>query len=138
MHNVTSYSYRFDVLVNGVARSTGATHFQEVAFVFDNIKGQGYAVNPFGNLTAEAEQKFNALAKLMSRSWVSFITTGSPNENGVAGAPEWPVYDVREGGGEGRNLVWGVGGSGSYVEGDMYRGAAMAWLSGNALGVFGM
>jgi triacylglycerol lipase len=33
-HNISSWSYRFNVLVNGQPPSSGATHFQEVAFVF--------------------------------------------------------------------------------------------------------
>jgi carboxylesterase type B len=136
-HNVSSYSYRFDVVVNGVPDSIGATHFQEVAFVFNNTLGAGYAVDPFGNLTAEEGRRFGELAVLMSRCWASFITEGDPNGNRVQGAPEWPVYDVVEGGGEGRNIVFSVEGKGSYVEADTYRGEGMAFVSENALGVYG-
>ncbi|TVY92061.1 Lipase [Lachnellula willkommii] len=136
-HNVSSYSYRFDVVVNGVNSSVGATHFQEVVFVFNNTRGQGYAVNPFGNLTADATKRFDELAVLISRSWVSFITTGNPNENAVEGAPVWPVYDIVNGGGEGENIVWSVGEGGSYVEADTYRAEGMAFISDNALRVYG-
>jgi carboxylesterase type B len=137
-YNVSSYSYRFDVVVNGIPASIGATHFQEVAFVFNNTAGQGYAVNPFGNLTAEESTRFGELASLMSRSWVSFITTGTPNENGVARAPVWPIYNAETGGGEGENMVWSASSTGSFIESDTYRGEAMTFVSGNALGVFGM
>lgn len=72
---VPVYSYRFNVLVNGMAVEEGAKHFQEVAFVFDNTEGQGYAVNPF-----EGEPRsFVELADLMSRMWVAFVSSGNPN-----------------------------------------------------------
>jgi hypothetical protein len=44
------YSYLWNVIVNGLpAPIYGATNFQEVAFVFNNIEGIGYAANPFRN-----------------------------------------------------------------------------------------
>ncbi|KAF4627757.1 hypothetical protein G7Y89_g10394 [Cudoniella acicularis] len=101
LHSVPSYSYRFNVVVNGIPAYIGATHFQEVVFVFNNTQGQGYATDPFANLTAVESEKFQNLARFMSRSWVSFVTEGNPNANGVEGVPEWPVYDVLGGGGEG-------------------------------------
>jgi triacylglycerol lipase len=33
-HGVPAYSYRFNVIVNGLDASIGVPHFQEVAFVF--------------------------------------------------------------------------------------------------------
>jgi triacylglycerol lipase len=78
-HNATSYSYVFNVLVNGVGAWTGATHFQEVAFVFDNTRGLGYenavAQNPF----AGEPGTFGELARRMSRMWVGFVVAGNPN-----------------------------------------------------------
>ncbi|GMF26791.1 unnamed protein product [Phytophthora lilii] len=41
-NDVTSYSYVFNVLVIGLTQYIGATHFQEVAFVFYNLQGNGY------------------------------------------------------------------------------------------------
>ena len=139
---IPSYSYRFDVTVNGVPNFIGATHFQEVAFMFNNINGNGYAVNPFGNLSTEDTRHFDDLAKYMSRSWVSFMTTGDPNHNGgpfgVQGTNgDWPVYNASAGGGEGWNMVFTVNGSGSYTEPDTYRAEGMAFISENALGVYG-
>lgn len=79
--NVPSYAYHFNVLVNGVPNIDGATHFQEVAFVFDNTNGVGYyaAPDPFGGHQTEAYFK---LAELMSRSWVSFVHDLDPNNHG--------------------------------------------------------
>lgn len=80
-HNVSSWSYHFNVLVNGMPATTGATHFQEVAFVFHNLQGLGYetavAVNPFAN----EPESYSRLATIMSRMWVSFIVEGDPNGN---------------------------------------------------------
>jgi hypothetical protein len=78
-NNVSSYSYHFNVLVNGVPPVVGSTHFQEVAFVFHNLQGMGYnnsvAVDPFAN----KPQTFDQLATIMSRMWISFIVDGDPN-----------------------------------------------------------
>lgn len=79
-HNLTTYSYRFNVLPNGIPAYVGVTHFQEVGFAFGNTEGLGYAIDPFGNDSLGLARK--KVAKLMSRMWVSFITTGSPNGNG--------------------------------------------------------
>ena len=81
-YNQTMFSYHFNVLVNGVSPIVGSVHFQEVAFVFNNIQGVGYenavAVNPFAN----EPETFPQLANIMSRMWVSFITDLDPNESG--------------------------------------------------------
>ena len=55
-----------------------STHFQEVAFVFNNLQGLGYAINPFGGEPAS----YPALSQLMSRAWVSFVHDLDPNHHG--------------------------------------------------------
>ena len=134
--DVPSYSYRFDVTVSGVPPIIGSTHFQEVAFVFNNTLGQGYATNPFGNLSPSDYEKFQNLASLMSRSWVSFITGLDPNESGVKGAEKWPVYNGTKGGGAGANLVFTVNQS-SYAEPDTFRREGISWISEHARDVYG-
>jgi hypothetical protein len=78
-YNTTAYTYVFDIIVNGLNVDIGATHFQEVAFVFHNIAGDGYnnsvAVLPL----EEKPESYVQAATLMSRSWVSFIVNGDPN-----------------------------------------------------------
>lgn len=80
-HNVSTWSYHFNVLANGVSLLNGASHFQEVAFVMNNVQGLGYntvvALNPFANTPAT----FPRLAKIMSRMWISFISELDPNYN---------------------------------------------------------
>jgi carboxylesterase type B len=79
------YSYLWNVIVNGLPDPIyGATHFQEVAFVFDNVEGRGYSVSPF----AGKPETYVELADLMSKQWVSFIHAGVPTGKGVS----WPEY----------------------------------------------
>jgi carboxylesterase type B len=78
--NLTTYSYRFNVVPNGVAPLIGATHYQEVAFVFANTGGVGYSIDPFGNDKLGVARK--EVARLMSRMWISFVVTGDPNGSG--------------------------------------------------------
>lgn len=78
--NVPSYAYHFNVLVNGFTSIQGSAHFQEVAFVFDNVDGLGYYTTP--NPFANEPHSFPALATLMSRSWVSFVHDLDPNNHG--------------------------------------------------------
>ena len=77
--NVSSWSYHFNVVPNGVAPQFGVPHFQEVAFVFRNLLGQGYnnsvAVDPFAN----RPQSYDKVATMMSGMWATFIATGDPN-----------------------------------------------------------
>ena len=134
--NVPSYSYRFNVTVSGVAPIAGATRFQEVAFVFNNTRGEWYTVNPFGNLSVSDVAKFDNLAIQMSRSWVSFVTELDPNEDGIPDADVWPIYNSTTSGGEGMNMVFTVNGS-SYAEHDTFRGEGIAFVSENALSVYG-
>jgi len=77
-YNTTTYSYVFHAMPNGVDSSA---HFQEVAFVFHNLNGDGYhnvvAVPPFEG----KPQRFTNLSTLMSRMWISFIVHGDPNKS---------------------------------------------------------
>ncbi|ETN23908.1 hypothetical protein PPTG_00398 [Phytophthora nicotianae INRA-310] len=123
-YNVTSYSYVFNVLVNGLSQYVGATHFQEIAFVFYNLDGNGYdnavAVNPFLN----QPETFTQLARMMTRMWSSFIVDQTPNNNGVT-ALKWPEYTTEDP----KNIVFDVNVTEqAYLEPDTYRGEAIAYL----------
>ncbi|KUI60386.1 Lipase 4 [Cytospora mali] len=128
-----SYSYVFDVVVSGLEYYQGATHFQEVAFVFHNINGDGYAVNPFANQSAA----YPALSKTMSTAWVNFVVGLDPNGAGlgIEGVDAWPVYDPAEGGGVGKTIEFKT--NGSSVVWDSYRAEAINWLIENSLSIFG-
>ncbi|KAI5926301.1 Alpha/Beta hydrolase protein [Camillea tinctor] len=124
-----SWAYRFDVTVNGVPASTAATHFQEVAFVFYNLNGDGYAENPFAN----EPESYKELALTMSTAWINFFTTLNPNGDTVS--PAWPQYDTAVGGGVGQEIVWSA--NGSYVEIDDFRAEGINWIVEHALDIFG-
>ncbi|KAI1636243.1 Alpha/Beta hydrolase protein [Biscogniauxia mediterranea] len=119
------YSYMWNVHVNGVAEIYGATHFQEVAFVFNNVQGLGYSVNPF----AGKPETFKELADMMSKMWVSFIHHGNPNlKNTSLQGPAWPQYTLNNP----HNLVFDVNVTNlSYIDTDDYRNSGIAYLLEN-------
>lgn len=84
-HNVTQYTYDFNVFPAGVDATIGVSHFAEVAFVFANTMGVGYdtivATNPFTDGEGAPEANFR-VAKMMSRMWISFIVDLDPNNSG--------------------------------------------------------
>ncbi|KAM0329194.1 hypothetical protein ACHAQA_004493 [Verticillium albo-atrum] len=114
------YSYLWNVIVNGLpAPIYGATHFQEVPFVFNNVAGRGYpaASNPFAGMP----ETYVELADLMSRMWVSFIHGSNPNVDSVA----WPTYT----GSSPKNLVFDTNRDNlRYTEVDEYRKEGIAYL----------
>ncbi|KAL4167891.1 hypothetical protein KRP22_011299 [Phytophthora ramorum] len=124
-NNVTSYSYVFNVLVNGLSQYLGSTHFQEVAFVFYNLDGNGYnnsvSADPFLN----QPETFTLLARTMSSMWTSFIVDQMPNSNNVTEI-EWPVYTLDDP----QNIVFDVNVSNvAYTEPDVYRAEGIAYIS---------
>ncbi|KAF2182914.1 alpha/beta-hydrolase [Zopfia rhizophila CBS 207.26] len=90
-YGVPVYSYRFNIVPAGVSPEIlGAAHFQEVAFVFKNFNGLGYAVNPFSSNSTEIEAQRKTLSTLMSLANVSL---------------PWPTYSV----GNGTNILFRAG-----------------------------
>jgi carboxylesterase type B len=78
-YNITTYSYRFNIIPEGTPAYTSVFHSAEIAFVFNNVDGIGYDVNPFGNVT---NKRYAATSKLMTRMWSSFVTHLDPNFHG--------------------------------------------------------
>lgn len=121
------YSYMWNVYVNGIANIYGATHFQEVAFVFDNVEGKGYTTNPFEG----KPETFVQLADLMSRMWVSFIHDTNPNKvvhGPCSGGAAWPLYKLSAP----NNLVFDVNRTDlRYVAKDNYRATEITYLLEN-------
>jgi acetylcholinesterase len=89
--NISAYCYRFNAIPAGIPWPIEVTHFQEVAFVFNNLQGLGYAVNPFLNKS----QSYIDLSDLMSKSWASFVYDQDPNswKGRNSSVPDWPRYD---------------------------------------------
>ena len=122
--NVSAYCYRFNAVPNPLTKEIGATHFQEVAFVFNNLQGLGYADNPF----LGQPQTYPDLSELMSKMWASFVHDGNPNGHGLSGYEEWPAYDVVAGGGVGMDYFFDTNTT-SRPEADSWRGEGIAYLN---------
>ena len=85
----------------------------QVAFVFLNFNGEGYAVNPFGGDNKVYTAKAKALATTMATAWVNFVNHLDPNGKkglGLPGGSTWPKYDTGAGGGVGQNVIWDLAG----------------------------
>ncbi|KAF2676670.1 alpha/beta-hydrolase [Lentithecium fluviatile CBS 122367] len=114
-NDIPAYCYRFNTVPNGIPPSIGATHFQEVAFVFNNQAGLGYGYpgvseNPF----ADVPESYFELAEMMSGAWVSFVHDQHPGEF-------WPRYDL-----EGEDFVFDANVTGlGYAEIDHWRKAGI-------------
>ncbi|MFT4862360.1 MAG: para-nitrobenzyl esterase [Pseudohongiellaceae bacterium] len=69
-----------DVNSDGGARTLGAYHSADLAYVFNTttLVGIGW------------DDADHALSNLMADYWVSFASNGNPNRDGL---PPWPVYD---------------------------------------------
>jgi para-nitrobenzyl esterase len=59
-----------------------APHTIEIPFAFDNVDK--------GPLLLGNDPSVQALADLVSGTWVAFARTGNPNHSGL---PQWPPYD---------------------------------------------
>lgn len=109
----------------------------KVAFVFFNLNGDGYAINPLGG-NGTYPGKAKALAKTISAAWINFFTTLDPNGDGglgIDGVRKWPSYDASGGRGAGKDIVWDI--DESFVEVDDWRAKGMKWLIEHSLAVFG-
>ncbi|GME58085.1 Carboxylesterase [Neofusicoccum parvum] len=155
---VAAYCYRFNAVPNGVPWARGATHFQEVAFVFRNELGVGYeepvARKPFAGKPAS----YVELAAMMTGMWAAFVVDLDPNAwaegaegegeggeeedrdgppgaawmLGPGGGQRWPKYDLFYP----TDFVFDANVT-SYVEMDTYRAAGIALINANAAKVLG-
>jgi len=123
---VAAYCYRFNAIPAGIPWPSEVTHFQEVAFVFNNLQGLGYAVNPFLNKS----ESYDQLSDLMSKSWASFVHGLDPNgfSGREAGVPAWPVYST----GNPMNLVFDANVT-SFTEPDTFRQEGISIINANAV-----
>jgi len=125
---LSAYCYRFNAIPAGIPPFIGATHFQEVSFVFLNLQGVGYApaaVPPFTNKT----ESYRNLARFMDSNWVSFVHDLDPNSwrqtnawNGNEAL--WPKYSLENP----MDMVFDANVS-SYAEPDTYRKEGMKLIN---------
>ncbi|KAH8661828.1 putative extracellular lipase [Ilyonectria robusta] len=121
-HGVHCYSYRFNTIPGGTdPLYVGATHFEEIAFVFDNVLGMGMTSNAFDVEPIEREESYKKLSDMMGRMWMSFAATHSPNNHKVKSfRTAWPAYSLKNP----RNMVFD-GNATSFVEKDDWRTDAL-------------
>lgn len=92
-HGLPCYSYRFNTIpANTNPITLGATHFEEVAFVFDNVIGTGMDSSAYSVTPEAREQRYQQLGQLMSRMWLSFAGTHFPNNHN--GKPTSKIHDL--------------------------------------------
>jgi carboxylesterase type B len=122
--DVPAYCYRFNAVPATSIWPQGATHFTEVAFVFNNVQGLGYTVNPFTNRS----ERYTQLSSLMSKSWASFVYDLDPNGwvGRDATVPAWPAYSVESP----MNMVWEANIT-SHTEPDTFRAEGISILNAN-------
>ncbi|KAJ6086407.1 hypothetical protein N7467_005321 [Penicillium canescens] len=84
-----AYCYRFNVHSADVPLLQGATHFEEVSFVFHNIAGVGYH---YGKPFAGVPQSYVDLSSTITSMWASFIHDLDPNSGVVNKSVHWEAY----------------------------------------------
>ena len=69
-------------------------HFEEVAFVFNNIAGQGYH---YGKPFEGVPESYKQLSGMMSRMWAAFIHGLDPNfeQDASSSAVTWEEYSSK-------------------------------------------
>ncbi|KAH7380581.1 carboxylesterase family protein-like protein [Pyrenochaeta sp. MPI-SDFR-AT-0127] len=132
---LSAYCYRFNAIPAGLPAAIAVTHFQEVAFVFLNLEGVGYApaaIPPFTNKS----ESYRDLSRFMNSNWVSFVHDLDPNVwretfswNGTEEL--WPKYNVSNP----LAFVFDANAS-SYAEADTYRKEGMELINANNYHVY--
>ena len=115
------------------------THFQEVAFVFNNVNGLGYRDPPASpDPFFSKPESYFTLSKLMSCSWASFIHDLDPNSfrssavgqevvANASGAAAWPNYVDGP-----MNIVWDANVT-THAEVDDFRAAGINVINSGSL-----
>ena len=88
-----AYCYRFNMRGADVPYLSGAAHFEEVAFVFNNIEGLGYH---YGKPFAGMPESYSQLSTLMASMWASFIHDLDPNSGIEDGEVRWQAYGAEQ------------------------------------------
>lgn len=95
-----AFCYRFNVRSADADYLQGAMHFEEVAFVFNNIAGRGYH---YGKPFRGVPGSYVRLSQMMASMWAAFIHDLDPNYPSVGGAAATAAAD---GSGNGGNVRW--------------------------------
>ncbi|KAL3480880.1 cholinesterase [Aspergillus californicus] len=112
--DLSAYCYRFNMRSGNSDYLSGAAHFEEVAFVFNNIAGLGYH---YGKPFAGMPDSYRELSVMMAGMWAGFIHDLDPNTDEAA---DRGVYWEGYGAGEPVDLVLDANVT-SYMEDDTWR-----------------
>ncbi|GLI77262.1 hypothetical protein PoHVEF18_005550 [Penicillium ochrochloron] len=123
-----AYCYRFDVHSADVPLIVGATHFEEVAFVFHNIAGLGYH---YGKPFAGVPQSYIDLSTMMTSMWASFIHDLNPNSGVVNKSIHWQAYGKNQP----VDLLFSANTT-SYMEADTWRKEGIDYINAIAKAVW--
>jgi triacylglycerol lipase len=117
----TAYSYRFNAQSSSVPPLLGSTHFEEVAFVLNNIAGLGYhGTKPFTSLP----KSYINLSLMMASMWASFIHDLNPNNELGDRSVHWHPYSEEKP----VNLLLDAN-TGSHMENDTWRGDGIKYIN---------
>ncbi|CAI7640905.1 unnamed protein product [Penicillium pancosmium] len=136
-HNVSAYSYLFDVVEPGTAPKAGpyagANHGSEIPYVFDNKDAVGK--NADDKLKEGTLRSRRRLSTAMSRMWINFVTTLNPSTPREF-AVKWPVYDHNNL--EPEIMFFGLNVTGlMQVKTDVYRAEGIKYISERLESAFG-
>ena len=84
-----AYCYRFNTRNTDVSYLSGATHFEEVSFVFRNFAGLGYH---YGKPFVDVPKSYFELSNLVASMWASFIHDLDPNSGISDASVHWDSY----------------------------------------------
>lgn len=91
-----AYCYRFNVRSGDADYLQGSMHFEEVAFVFNNIAGQGYH---YGKPFEGVPESYEKLSGMMTSMWAAFIHGLDPNfeqDDASSSAVTWEEYSAKD------------------------------------------
>ena len=92
-----AYCYRFNVRSGDADYLQGSMHFEEVAFVFNNIAGQGYH---YGKPFEGVPESYEKLSGMMASMWAAFIHGLDPNfdqdDASPSAAVTWEEYSAKD------------------------------------------
>ena len=128
--NLTAYLYRFNLYDNNSSPETGAKHTMEIPYVFNDLDA---GINTNKALTSLFPQKTYttevgltvSVSEIVSKQFLSFVSTLDPNNHGLYGVPYWPSYN--NGSNPIRNYVFDW--RGVYTEADTFRKHAIEHIN---------
>lgn len=104
-HNLDAFSYRWNIYGNNTAPQIGATHSLEVVYAFHNNNTEFNFGSP-QQLNKTLVELFNkdgtytnhdgthaSISQIISKQWISFISTLNPNNHDIYGIPYWCTYN---------------------------------------------